>query len=80
MAVAQPTIRGTAARPNLSSLTLMLGYVITFFVVTVVTGILGFGVFAGHAATFARVLCACFAVLLVIAVFRGTVPTRSAKP
>lgn len=57
----------------------MLGYVIIFFIATVVTGILGFGVFAGPAATVARVLCGGCVVLLVIAVYRGTVPTRSAK-
>jgi uncharacterized membrane protein YtjA (UPF0391 family) len=52
----------------------MLGYAITFLVATVITATFGFGVLASTAATVAKVLCGCFAVMLVVAVIRGTEP------
>lgn len=58
----------------------MLRYVITFFVLSVAMGALGFGAFAGTPATVARVLCVASTALLVVAVYRGTVPITAAQP
>ncbi len=57
-----------------SSINPMLSYAITFFVASVVTAIFGFGVLTSTAAIVVRVLCGCFAILLVVVVIRGTEP------
>jgi uncharacterized membrane protein YtjA (UPF0391 family) len=49
----------------------MLGYALTFFLIALVAGILGFGVIAGTAAAFAKVLFLIFLVLFIVALMRG---------
>lgn len=49
----------------------MLGYAITFLLIALVAGILGFGVIAGTAATIAKVFFIIFLVLFLASLFRG---------
>jgi uncharacterized membrane protein YtjA (UPF0391 family) len=49
----------------------MLGYAITFLLIALVAGILGFGVVAGTAATIAKVCLVIFLVLFVVSLLRG---------
>jgi uncharacterized membrane protein YtjA (UPF0391 family) len=49
----------------------MLNYAITFLLIALVAGLLGFGVVAGTAATIAKVLFVIFLVLFVASLFRG---------
>ena len=49
----------------------MLGYAITFLLIAIVAGILGFGVIAGTAASIAKVLFVLFLVLFVFSLLRG---------
>ena len=49
----------------------MLGWAITFLVVALIAGILGFGVVSGTAATIAKILFLVFCVLFVISLFTG---------
>lgn len=49
----------------------MLGYAITFLLVALLAGVLGFGVIAGTAATIAKVLFVIFLVLFIISLLRG---------
>jgi uncharacterized membrane protein YtjA (UPF0391 family) len=55
----------------------MLGYAITFLLIAIVAGILGFGVIAGTAAAIAKVLFLIFLVLFIVALFNrsSTPPT-----
>lgn len=47
----------------------MLSYAITFLLIAIVAGILGFGVIAGTAATIAKVLFVVFLVLFIASLF-----------
>jgi uncharacterized membrane protein YtjA (UPF0391 family) len=49
----------------------MLNYAILFLLIAIIAGILGFGVIAGTAALFARVLFLIFLVLFVCSLLRG---------
>jgi len=48
----------------------MLGYAITFLLIAILAGILGFGVIAGTAATIAKVCFIIFLVLFVASLLR----------
>ncbi len=52
----------------------MLNYAIAFLLIAIVAGILGFGVIAGTAATFAKVLFLIFIALFVFSLLRGKKP------
>jgi uncharacterized membrane protein YtjA (UPF0391 family) len=45
----------------------VLGYAVTFFVVAIIAGVLGFGVIAGTAALVAKILFVLFLVLFIAA-------------
>ncbi len=49
----------------------MLGWAITFLVIALIAGILGFGVVAGTAASIAKILFFVFLVLFVIGLLMG---------
>jgi uncharacterized membrane protein YtjA (UPF0391 family) len=49
----------------------MLGWALTFLVIAIIAGVLGFGVVAGTAATIARVLFFVFLILFVVGLFMG---------
>ena len=49
----------------------MLNYAITFLLIALLAGILGFGVVAGTAASIAKVLFVIFLVLFIASLFRG---------
>ena len=49
----------------------MLGYAITFLLIALIAGILGFGVIAGAAATIAKVFFLLFLVLFFLSLLRG---------
>ena len=49
----------------------MLNYAITFLIIAIIAGVLGFGVIAGTAAVIARVLFIIFLVLFVASLFGG---------
>jgi uncharacterized membrane protein YtjA (UPF0391 family) len=49
----------------------MLGYAITFLIIALIAGVLGFGVIAGTAATIAKVLFVIFLVLFIASLIRG---------
>jgi uncharacterized membrane protein YtjA (UPF0391 family) len=49
----------------------MLNYAITFLIIALIAGVLGFGVIAGTAASIAKVLFLLFLVLFVISLLRG---------
>jgi uncharacterized membrane protein YtjA (UPF0391 family) len=52
----------------------MLSYAIAFLLIAIVAGILGFGVIAGAAATFAKILFLIFIVLFVFSLLCGRKP------
>jgi uncharacterized membrane protein YtjA (UPF0391 family) len=52
--------------------TTMLNYAVTFLIIALIAGILGFGVIAGTAATIAKVLFVIFLVLFIASFFRGS--------
>jgi uncharacterized membrane protein YtjA (UPF0391 family) len=52
----------------------MLSYAIVFLLIAIVAGILGFGVIAGTAALFARILFLIFLVLFIFSLLRGRRP------
>ena len=54
----------------------MLGYAITFLLIALLAGVLGFGVIAGTAALVAKVCFIVFLVLFIAALLRGN-RTRS---
>ena len=49
----------------------MLSWTLTFIVVALIAGVLGFGTLAGAAATVAKVCFVLFLVLFVISLLRG---------
>jgi len=49
----------------------MLSWALTFLVIALIAGVLGFGVIAGTAASIAKVLFFVFLVLFVIGLFMG---------
>jgi uncharacterized membrane protein YtjA (UPF0391 family) len=49
----------------------MLGYAITFLVVALIAGILGFWAIAGTAAVIAKILFVLFLVLFLVSLFFG---------
>jgi uncharacterized membrane protein YtjA (UPF0391 family) len=49
----------------------MLNYALSFLLIAIVAGILGFGVVAGTAAYIAKVLFVIFLVLFIASLFRG---------
>lgn len=49
----------------------MLGWAITFLIIALIAGVLGFGVIAGTAATIAKILFVVFLVLFVIGLIMG---------
>ena len=49
----------------------MLGWALTFLVVALIAGVLGFGVVAGTAASIAKVLFFVFLVLFIIGLVMG---------
>jgi uncharacterized membrane protein YtjA (UPF0391 family) len=50
----------------------MLNYAITFLIIALIAGVLGFGVIAGTAATIAKVLFIVFLVLFLASLVRGS--------
>ena len=52
----------------------MLSYTITFLVIAIIAGVLGFTVIAGLAAEIARILCVVFLVLFVTSMLAGRHP------
>jgi uncharacterized membrane protein YtjA (UPF0391 family) len=52
----------------------MLGYAITFLLIALIAGVLGFGVIAGTAAAIAKICFVLFLVLFVFALLRGGKP------
>jgi len=53
----------------------MLSYAITFFIIALIAGVLGFGVIAGTAAMIAKVLFLVFLVLFGVSLLFGRRPT-----
>ena len=51
--------------------TIMLGYAITFFIIALIAGALGFGVIGGTAMTIGKVLAVVFLILAVVSLLRG---------
>lgn len=49
----------------------MLSYAVTFLVIAIIAGVLGFGVIAGTAAMIAKVLFVVFLVLFLASLLRG---------
>ena len=49
----------------------MLSYAVTFLIIAIIAGILGFGVIAGTAAMIAKVLFVIFLVLFLASYFSG---------
>ncbi len=49
----------------------MLGWALTFLIIALIAGVLGFGVVAGTAATIAKVLFFVFLVLFIIGLVMG---------
>jgi len=55
----------------------MLGWALTFFILALLAGLLGFFALAGLAAEIAKILLFAFLVLLLISVFSGAVRGRA---
>jgi uncharacterized membrane protein YtjA (UPF0391 family) len=49
----------------------MLSYAITFLIIAILAGVLGFGVIAGTAAMVARVLFLVFLICFIVSLFAG---------
>jgi uncharacterized membrane protein YtjA (UPF0391 family) len=49
----------------------MLSYAVTFLIIALIAGVLGFGVIAGTAASIAKILFLIFLVLFVVSLLRG---------
>ena len=49
----------------------MLSYAVTFLIIAIVAGVLGFGVIAGTAAMIAKVLFVIFLILFLASFLRG---------
>jgi len=54
----------------------MLGWALTFLILAIVAGLLGFFALAGLAATIAKVLLLVFFVLLIVSAFSGALRGR----
>lgn len=54
----------------------MLGWALTFFILALIAGLLGFFALAGLAVTIAKVLLLVFLVLLVVSAFSGALRGR----
>ncbi len=54
----------------------MLSYAVTFLIIALIAGVLGFGVIAGTAATIAKVLFLVFLVLFLVSLLRGRKPSN----
>ncbi|MEZ5405550.1 MAG: DUF1328 domain-containing protein [Verrucomicrobiia bacterium] len=52
----------------------MLGYAITFLIIAIIAGVLGFGVIAGTVAGIAKILFFIFLVLFIVSLFFGRRP------
>ena len=52
----------------------MLSYTITFLIIAILAGVLGFGVIAGLAAEIAKILFLVFLVLFVVSLVAGRRP------
>ena len=52
----------------------MLSWAIAFLVIALIAGILGFGVIAGTAAGFAKILFFVFLILFLVSLIRGRRP------
>lgn len=62
----------TAARQTIQTLeNEMLSWALTFLVIALIAGVLGFGVIAGTAATIAKICFVVFLVLFVIGLVMG---------
>jgi uncharacterized membrane protein YtjA (UPF0391 family) len=57
--------------PQDAEVRVMIGYAITFFIVALIAGALGFWGLAGLAAEIAKILCVVFVILVVISMLRG---------
>jgi uncharacterized membrane protein YtjA (UPF0391 family) len=55
----------------------MLSWALTFFILAIVAGLLGFFALAGLAAEIAKILLFAFLVLLLISIFSGAVRGRA---
>ena len=55
----------------------MLGWAITFFILALIAGLLGFFALAGLAAEIAKILLLAFIVLLIISVFSNALRGRA---
>ena len=49
----------------------MLNYAITFLIIALIAGVLGFGVIAGTAASIAKICFVVFLVLFLVSLIRG---------
>ncbi|QEG00638.1 hypothetical protein Mal15_47090 [Stieleria maiorica] len=49
----------------------MLGWALTFLIIALIAGVLGFGVIAGTAASIAKILFVVFLVLFIIGLIMG---------
>jgi len=49
----------------------MLGYAITFLLIALIAGVLGFGVIAGTSAMIAKICFVIFLVLFLVSIIRG---------
>ncbi|HTB63905.1 MAG TPA: DUF1328 family protein [Opitutales bacterium] len=54
----------------------MLNYAIAFLIIAIVAGILGFGVIAGTAAIFAKILFLIFIILFIFSLLCGKTPNK----
>jgi len=58
----------------------MLNYVITFFLLAIIAGFLGFGGLAGTFASIAQFLAVVFLVLFIVSLLRHTASGRKPPP
>ena len=65
------TSSSSALRQHPNSSYLMLSWTLTFIVVALIAGVLGFGALAGAAATVAQVCFVIFLILFVLSLIRG---------
>ena len=65
------TVLGPMKTPFQTLETAMLSWALTFLVIALIAGVLGFGVVAGTAATIAKILFFVFLVLFIIGLLMG---------
>jgi len=63
----------------MDEVTIMLGWALTFLIVAIIDGVLGFGGIASGAASIAKVIFFIFLVLLVISLVANAVKGRGPK-